>query len=103
MFEYEFFGILAFSFSTLVLIAGVILLFPVTRRLGHFMEEWIKLRRDSALDQDQLTDIRTGVREVRQLVETIDSRMDLLGERQDFVESLIESGDRKRLSEPEFG
>jgi len=103
MFEYEFFGILAFSFSTLLLIAGVILLFPVTRRLGHFMEEWIKLRRDSALDQDQLTDVRTGVREMRQLLETIDSRMDLLGERQDFVESLIESGERKRLGEPEFG
>ena len=103
MFEYEFFGILAFSFSTLLLIAGVILLFPVTRRLGHFMEEWIKLRRDSVLDQDQLTDVRTDVREMRQLLETIDSRMDLLGERQDFVESLIESGERKRLSEPEFG
>ena len=103
MFEYEFFGILAFSFSTLLLVAAVILLFPVTRRLGHFMEEWIKLRRDTVLDQDQLTDIRTGVREMRQLVETIDSRMDLLGERQDFIESLIESGDRKRLNEREFG
>lgn len=103
MFEYEFFGILAFSFSTLLLISAVILLFPVTRRLGHFMEEWIKLRRDSVLDQDQLTDVRTDVREMRQLVETIDSRMDLLGERQDFVESLIESGERKRLGEPEFG
>jgi len=103
MFEYEFFGILAFSFSTLLLISAVILLFPVTRRLGHFMEEWIKLRRDSVLDQDQLTDVRTDVREMRQLLETVDSRMDLLGERQDFVESLIESGERKRLGEPEFG
>ena len=103
MFEYEFFGILAFCFSTLVLIAGVILLFPVTRRLGGFMEEWIKLRRDSVLDQDQLTDVRTDVRDMRQLLDTVDSRMDLLGERQDFVESLIDSGERKRLGEPEFG
>jgi len=102
MFEYEFFGILAFSFSTLVLIAGVILLFPVTRRLGGFMEEWIKLRRDSVLDQDQLTDVRTDVRDMRQLLDTVDSRMDLLGERQDFVESLIDSGERKRLGEPDF-
>ena len=103
MFEYEFLGILAFTFSTLLLIAGVILLFPVTRRLGHFLEEWIKLRRDSVLDQDQLTDVRAEMRDVRQLLETIDSRLDLLGERQDFVESLIESGERKRLAEPEFG
>lgn len=102
MFEYEFFAILAFCFSTLVLIAGVILLFPVTRRLGGFMEEWIKLRRDSVLDQDQLTDVRTDVRDMRQLLDTVDSRMDLLGERQDFVESLIDSGERKRLGEPDF-
>ena len=103
MFEYEFFAILAFSFSTLMLIAAVILLFPVTRRLGHFMEEWIRLRRDSALDQGELADVRTHMRDVRQLLETIDSRLDLLGERQDFVESLIESGERKRLADPEFG
>ena len=103
MFEYEFFGILAFAFSTLLLISGVVLLFPVTRRLGQFLEEWIKLRRDTVLDQDHLTDVRTDVRDMRQLMETIDSRMDLLGERQDFVESLIESGERKKLGEPEFG
>jgi hypothetical protein len=86
-----------------LLISGVILLFPVTRRLGQFMEEWIRLRRDSVLDQDQLTDVRADMRDMRLLLETIDSRMDLLGERQDFVESLIESGERKRLAEPEFG
>ena len=103
MAEYEFFAILGFVFSTLLLIAGVILLFPVARRLGAFMEEWIKLRREQAVDQDQLGDLRGELRDMRQLLETVDSRMDLLGERQDFVESLIESGERKRLGEPEFG
>jgi hypothetical protein len=94
---------MGFSFLLLLAIGGIVLLFPVARRLGSFMEEWIKLRRDGALDQNQLTDVRSDLRDMRQLLETIDSRLDLLGERQDFVESLIESGERKRLGEPEFG
>ncbi len=99
---YEFFGILAFAMSTIVIIATIILLFPVARRLGGFMEEWIKLRRDQALDHDQLADMRGDVRDMRQLLENVDRRLDVISERQDFVESLIETRDAGRLPEPDF-
>ncbi len=74
-----------------VLIGAIILLFPLSRRLGRVLEEWIKLRHESSPDRDRLERLELGVLEIRQLVEGIDQRMALMGERQDFMESLIES------------
>jgi hypothetical protein len=74
-----------------VLIGAIILLFPLSRRLGRVLEEWIKLRHESSPDRDRLERLELGVLEIRQLVEGIDQRIALMGERQDFMESLIES------------
>lgn len=74
-----------------VLIGAIILLFPLSRRLGRVLEEWIKLRHESSPDRDRLERLELGVLEIRQLVEGIDRRLALTAERQDFMESLIES------------
>ena len=68
-----------------------VLLFPLSRRLGRVLEEWIKMRHESSPDRDRLERLELGVREIRQLVEGIDQRTELLAERQDFMESLIEA------------
>ena len=86
----EIFEMFAVVIMTL-LIGAIILLFPLSRRLGRVLEEWIKLRHESSPDRDRLERLELGVLEIRQLVEGIDQRMALLGERQDFMESLIES------------
>ena len=73
------------------LIGTFILLFPLSRRLGRVLEEWIKLRQDTSPDRDTLARLENEVREVRQSVEGGDQRMGLLAERQDFMESLVEA------------
>ena len=73
----------------LLVIGTFILLFPLSRRLGRVLEEWIKLRQDTSPDRDTLARLENDVREVRRFVEGVDQRVGLLAERQDFMESLI--------------
>ena len=68
-----------------------ILLFPISRRLGGVMEEWMKLKRETSPDRDKLSSLAQTVYETRQLVESVDQRVAILSERQDFMESLIET------------
>ncbi len=76
----------------IILVIGTfILLFPLSRRLGRVLEEWIKLRQDTSPDRDTLARLENEVRELRQSVEGGDQRMGLLAERQDFMESLVEA------------
>ncbi len=76
----------------IILVIGTfILLFPLSRRLGRVLEEWIKLRQETSPDRDTLARLETEVRELRQSVEGGDQRMGLLAERQDFMESLVEA------------
>lgn len=95
----EIFEMLAAIMMT-VLIGAIILLFPLSRRLGRVLEEWIRLRHESLPDKDRLERLELGVLEIRQLVEGIDQRMGLLGERQDFMESLIDSKKAGLLAAP---
>jgi hypothetical protein len=69
-----------------------VLLFPLSRRLGRVMEEWIQLRHDSSPDRERLDRIDSGLRMLQGEVEAMEQRMQLMGERQDFLESLTESG-----------
>lgn len=75
-----------------VLLIGLfVLLFPLSRRLGGVMEEWIKLKRATSPDQERLSRLEMELGEVRRLVEGVDQRIGLLTERQDFMESLNEA------------
>ena len=47
------------------LIGTFILLFPLSRRLGKVMEEWIQLRHDSSPDRGRLERIEDGLRLIR--------------------------------------
>ncbi len=82
------------------LIGLIILLFPLSRRLGRVLEEWIKLRHESSPDRDRLERLELGQREIRQLVEGIDQRLELLADRQDFMELLIERKKPEALPQP---
>jgi hypothetical protein len=75
----------------ILLLGTFVLLFPLSRRLGRVLEEWIKLRQETSPDRDTLARLENEVRELRQSVEGGDQRMGLLAERQDFMESLVEA------------
>ena len=75
----------------ILLLGTFVLLFPLSRRLGRVLEEWIKLRQETSPDRDTLARLVSEVRELRQSVEGGNQRMGLLAERQDFMESLVEA------------
>lgn len=85
------------------MIGSFILLFPLSRRLGKVMEEWLQLRQDSSPDRDRLERIEDGIRLLHQQSDSLEQRVSLIGERQDFLESLTESRVRDALpaSRPE--
>ena len=74
-----------------------VLLFPLSRRLGRVMEEWIQLRREASPDRESLERIEAGLRQLHGELESLEQRVQLMGDRQDFLESLAESRRSERL------
>jgi hypothetical protein len=86
-----------YTLVMLLILGTFILAFPITRRLGRIMEEWIALKRDTVPERETLDRIETVVGAIGQRVESLEQRLDLVGERQDFMESLLETERRGRL------
>jgi hypothetical protein len=78
--------------TAIVTTGGVLILRPVSRRLGTFLEVMTqqKMRAASSDPHDTMR--------IRELLTSIDSRLTLLEERQDFAEALISAGDTRLLS-----
>jgi len=83
--------------TMIFLIGTFILLFPLSRRLGKAIEEWIKIRHESSPERDLLARIEVELLEIRNQVEGLDQRLDFLAERQEFTESLIDQKQRTAL------
>lgn len=76
----------------IVTIVGVLLVsIPITRRLGRALEEWIRIKSEGAVGQVQIDQLGEQVRALSRHVETIESRIEFLSERQEFTESLVDS------------
>ena len=86
-----------YTLIMLLLIGTFILAFPITKRLGRIMEEWIALRRNSIPEREALTRIEATIGAVDQRLESLEQRINLMGERQDFMESLMEPERRRKL------
>jgi hypothetical protein len=69
-----------------ITVGGVILLKPISNRIGFLLEAMAK-EKESALGGD--------MNHIRDLMETMNARLQLLEERQDFTERLL-SGERKQ-------
>ena len=71
---------------------GVLILRPISKRLGALLEVMTQQKLRAAN-----SDPHDAVR-IRELLSSIDSRLTMLEERQDFAEALISAGDTKLLS-----
>ena len=81
-----------FTLIFTILIGGFILLFPVTRRLGLFLES--KLQDKKSDTQDQLAETQ----QLRELLRSLEAQVKLLNERQEFTEQLLSKrGQETRL------
>ena len=84
--------ILTVMVTGIVTTGGVLIFRPLSKRLGTLLEVMTqqKLRAANADPHDSVR--------IRELLTSIDSRLTLLEERQDFAEALISAGDTKLLS-----
>ena len=88
---------LIFAFASLTIIGLFLLAIPITRRLGKVLEQWIQIRKESQPDRELTEYLVTQVRELRQQFDSLEQRVSLVGERQDFTESLIESSRKAQI------
>ena len=79
---------MVFSLLCLVVIGGIILMYPLTRRLGQLMEQRLEERRGVEGGDE--------VRALAEAVRALEGEVARLGERQTFVEGLLQAGDRRR-------
>ena len=75
-------------------ITGVILLRPISKRLGDVLEAYAR-EKDSGNTRE--------LRQIRELFETMDQRLRLMEERQDFTEKILDSDARERIPTPREG
>ena len=75
-----------FSLLMVLVIGGLILLFPISRRLGKFLE----IRIDERMEWDTLP--KEAFNELMGVVEELQNEVQRLSERQQFVERLLEPG-----------
>lgn len=83
---------MAFTLILILLIGGFVLAFPLVRRLGGLMEEWIRERRTVRAEQAQLTQLGAAISSLREEVSSLERRLELVSERQAFTERLLEAG-----------
>jgi hypothetical protein len=73
-------------FVVLILtVGGVLILRPISKRIGDLVELY---------SRDRQSGLQAEVQQMRDLLETVHGRMQLLEERQDFTERLLASGTR---------
>ncbi len=87
----EMFAVLIFVFATVTVIGLFLVSIPITRRLGRVLEEWVKMRSEEAPERGAIDDLVGEVRSLGRHVEALDDRMQILADRQDFTESLVEA------------
>ena len=86
---------MVFSLLMALIIAGIILMYPVTKRLGKWLEMRIEAGRDGSLPEGR-TEGGKDLAELRRVVKTLEQEVATLTERQRFVEGLLDSPERQR-------
>jgi hypothetical protein len=90
-------GGMIFSLIMVLIVGGFIVSFPIMRRLGALMEESIRERRAGRLEHTQLAQLQGQIDALTRTLESTERQLELLGERQDFTESLVDSVSRRAL------
>ena len=88
---------MAFALVMVLVIGGFVLLFPVARRLGAALEEWIRRQRRLTPVQDGMKELRREIGELGALVSNLRGDLEEVRERQRFLEELAEDRPARRL------
>ena len=81
--EWEFIAPMIVSTTFIITVGGVLVLRPIAKRVSDLLEVYAR---------DRQSGVTNELHQVRDLLESIEGRMRLMEERQDFTERLIGSG-----------
>jgi hypothetical protein len=81
--EWEFIAPMLTGIVFIVTVGGVLVLRPIAKRVSELLELYAR---------DKTTGVENDVHQVRDLLETMNARLQLMEERQDFTEKLLHSG-----------
>lgn len=90
--DWEVFGPMMVAVVLIVTSGGVLVLRPITKRLSEVLELYAR-ERQAGLQQE--------VSQIRDLLETVSARLELIEDRQDFTERLIGSGEKGGRERPD--
>ena len=83
-----------FTVILVLLIGGFVVLFPLTRRLGNALEVYLDQKREELPDPEDVERLRVAVHQLRKEVRQ-------LGEKQEFVEKLLQGAGPEERAEGE--
>jgi hypothetical protein len=89
--EWEFVAPLIMGVVLILTVGGVLILRPIAKQLGGLLEAMTRERLDGGRNQEMA--------HMRELLETINQRMLLMEERQEFTDRLLERGARPKSLE----
>jgi hypothetical protein len=84
--EWEVIAPMIVSVVFIVTVGGVAVLRPIAKRTSELLELYAR---------DRHSGIGNDVHQMRDLLETMDARLQLMEERQDFTERLLNSGEER--------
>jgi len=89
---WEFIAPMVVAVVAIITFGGVAILRPIAKRLADLLDAYAR---------DRQTGIEGEVHKIGDLLETIDARLQLMEERQDFTERLLSAGDRQSATASE--
>ena len=90
--EWEFIAPMVISIVFFLTVGGVLVLRPIAKRFSELLELYAR---------DRSSGIERDVSQMRDLLETMDARLQLMEERQDFTERLLGPGGDRSPPEDE--
>lgn len=92
MLLWEYLAPLILGVVLILTVGGVLILRPIARHLGALLEAMTRERLDPARNQE--------LTHVREMLETMNQRLQLMEERQEFTDRLLERGDAPPAARP---
>ena len=71
-------------------IGSFVLLFPVTKRLGSALDQWIQIKRSEGMSEDEVARFRADIEGFRHVLQSVGDRLERVEEQQQVVERLSE-------------
>ena len=82
--------LMIFILLVLLIVGGFTTVIPLARRLPEALDTWVEHRKSLEPESEELQRLEAAVRDLQSRLDAMEDRVELLAERQDFTERLLE-------------